>query len=113
MKEKNLRFFSFISYKSCYSDALTIEDDGAIVAFDGVAAALVALTGVAVAVTVSVGVGVMLEVPDDELLGTSVSYSNCIVVPCVVSVFVESIRLIFVLVAAYCMAAVTPLFASV
>lgn len=98
-----------------YSEGLTAEDDGVIAAFDGVAAALVSLTGVAVAVTVSVGVGVgvALAVPDDELLGTSVSYSNCIVEPCVVSAFVESIRFVFVLVAAYCMAAATPLLASV
>lgn len=96
-----------------HSDALTAEDDGVMVAFDGVASALVTLTGVAVTVGVVVGVGVALAVPDDELLGTSVSYSNCIVEPCVVRAFVESIRLVFVLVAAYCIAAVTPLFASV
>ena len=103
------------------------------VGFEGVAAALASLTGVTVVVAVSVGVavgvgvgvgvevgvevgvgvGVGVGVPDDELLGTRVSYSNCIVDPWTVSAFVESIRFVFVLVAAYCIAAETPLSASV
>ena len=91
------------------------------VGVDGVAAAFASLTGVSVAVTVvvvvsvgvGVGVGVALDVLDDELLDTRASYSNCIVDPWTVSAFVESIRFVFVLVAEYCMAAKTPLFANV
>ncbi len=54
-------------------------------------AALASLTGVSVAVTVvvvvsvgvgvGVGVGVELDVPEDELLDTNVSYSDCMVDP--------------------------------
>lgn len=92
-----------------YAGGLMQDDDGGIAAFDGVAAPLASLTGVTVAVGVTVESGVL----DDELLGTRVSYCFCMTVPCTVNEFVASIRLILVLVAAYCMAANTPLDASV
>jgi len=92
-----------------YSGSLIQDDDGGMVACDGVAAPLASLTGV----TVAVGVAVESEVLDTELLETRVSYCFCMIDPCTVSVFVASIRLMLVLVAAYCMDANTPFAASV